>query len=116
MHYDNPIIRKTVPLTLGLVGTSNPVFLVLGTLSKYSHKNNLAVTLNAIFTMGLVRARMNNARLTQMLCQLANTKSRLSLHRPYRTRSGTYSQRNHWTQLFLLGSEYQTPVLFGTIR
>lgn len=71
MHYGEPIIRKTVPLALGLVSASNPVLPVLDTLSKYSHDNDLQVALNAIFAMGLVGAGTNNARLAQMLRQLA---------------------------------------------
>jgi 26S proteasome regulatory subunit N1 len=71
MHYGDPIIHETVPLALGFVSASNPVLPVLDTLSKYSHDNDLAVTLNAIFAMGLVGAGMNNARLAQMLRQLA---------------------------------------------
>jgi 26S proteasome regulatory subunit N1 len=43
----------------------------MDTLSKYSHDNDLAVALNAIFAMGLVGAGTNNARLAQMLRQLA---------------------------------------------
>ncbi len=54
MHYGEPIIRKTVPLPLGLVSASNPVLPILDTLSKYSHDNDLVVALNAIFAMGLV--------------------------------------------------------------
>ena|ERR1700683_5035535 len=71
MHYGNPIIHKTVPLALGLVSALNPILPILHTLSKYGHNNDLAVTLNAIFAMGLIRASTNNAHLTQMLCQLA---------------------------------------------
>lgn len=43
----------------------------MDTLSKYSHDNDLSVALNAIFAMGLVGAGTNNARLAQMLRQLA---------------------------------------------
>ncbi|KAF8921613.1 armadillo-type protein [Mucidula mucida] len=71
MHYGEPIIRKAVPLAIGLVSASNPVLPILDTLSKYSHDNDLAVALNAIFAMGLVGAGTNNARLGQMLRQLA---------------------------------------------
>jgi 26S proteasome regulatory subunit N1 len=71
MHDGDQTIRKTVPLALDLVSASNPVFPILDTLSKYSHDNDLAVTLNAIFTVGLVGAGTNNARLAQMLRQLA---------------------------------------------
>ncbi|CAL1709128.1 unnamed protein product [Somion occarium] len=71
MHYGEPIIRKAVPLALGLVSASNPQLPILDTLSKYSHDNDLQVALNAIFAMGLVGAGTNNARLAQMLRQLA---------------------------------------------
>ncbi|GLB39111.1 putative 26S proteasome regulatory complex, non-ATPase subcomplex, Rpn1 subunit [Lyophyllum shimeji] len=71
MHYGEPIIRKSVPLAIGLVSASNPQLPILDTLSKYSHDNDLAVALNAIFAMGLVGAGTNNARLAQMLRQLA---------------------------------------------
>ncbi|KAG5635729.1 hypothetical protein H0H81_010267 [Sphagnurus paluster] len=71
MHYGEPVIRKAVPLAIGLVSTSNPQLPILDTLSKYSHDNDLAVALNAIFAMGLVGAGTNNARLAQMLRQLA---------------------------------------------
>lgn len=71
MHYGDPIIRKSVPLALGLISASNPQLPVLDTLSKYSHDHDLAVALNAIFAMGLVGAGTNNARLAQMLRQLA---------------------------------------------
>jgi 26S proteasome regulatory subunit N1 len=71
MHYGEPVIRRAVPLALGLVSASNPVLTILDTLSKYSHDNDLQVALNAIFAMGLVGAGSNNARLAQMLRQLA---------------------------------------------
>lgn len=71
MHYGSPTIRKSVPLALGLISASNPQLGILDTLSKYSHDNDLSVALNAIFAMGLVGAGTNNARLAQMLRQLA---------------------------------------------
>ena len=71
MTYGEPIVRKAVPLALGLISASNPQLSILDTLSKYSHDNDLAVALNAIFAMGLVGAGTNNARLAQMLRQLA---------------------------------------------
>ena len=71
MHYGDPVIRKSVPLALGLVSASNPQLPILDILSKYSHDNDIAVALNAIFAMGLVGAGTNNARLAQMLRQLA---------------------------------------------
>ncbi len=71
MDYGKPIIRKSVPLVIALVSTSNPQLTILDTLSKYSHDNDLQVAINAIFAMGLVGAGTNNARLAQILRQLA---------------------------------------------
>ncbi|KAG9307203.1 hypothetical protein G9A89_017031 [Geosiphon pyriformis] len=72
MHYGEPVIRRTVPLALGLLCASNPLLSVIETLSKYSHDNDADVAINAIFSMGLVGAGTNNARLAQMLRQLAS--------------------------------------------
>ncbi|OUM63796.1 hypothetical protein PIROE2DRAFT_68186 [Piromyces sp. E2] len=71
MHYGELVIRRAVPLAIGLVCASNPEVNVLDILSKYSHDNDQEVSLNAIFAMGLVGAGTNNARLAQMLRQLA---------------------------------------------
>jgi len=71
MHYGEPTTRKAVPLALGLISVSNPQLNIMDALSKYSHDNDLAVALNAIFAMGLIGAGTNNARLAQMLRQLA---------------------------------------------
>jgi 26S proteasome regulatory subunit N1 len=45
MDYGEPIIRKSVPLAIGLVSVSNPQLPILDTLSKYSHDNDLAAAL-----------------------------------------------------------------------
>ncbi|KAJ3081068.1 proteasome regulatory particle base subunit [Quaeritorhiza haematococci] len=71
MHYGEPVIRRAVPLALGLLCASNPLVHVLDILSKYSHDNDSEVSMNAIFAMGIVGAGTNNARLAQMLRQLA---------------------------------------------
>jgi 26S proteasome regulatory subunit N1 len=60
-----------VPLALGLISASNPQLPILDSLSRYSHDNDLEVAANAILGMGLVGAGTNNARLAQMLRQLA---------------------------------------------
>ncbi|KAI8377981.1 armadillo-type protein [Radiomyces spectabilis] len=72
MHYGEPVIRRAVPLALGLLCASNPLVNVLDTLSKYSHDNDGDVAISAIFAMGLVGAGTNNARLAQMFRQLAS--------------------------------------------
>lgn len=71
MHYGNSLIRRAVPLAMGLVSASNPQMKVFDTLSRYSHDPDLEVAQNAIYAMGLVGAGTNNARLAQLLRQLA---------------------------------------------
>jgi 26S proteasome regulatory subunit N1 len=72
MHYGEANIRKAVPLAMGLISPSNPQMKVYDTLSRYSHDNDIDVAINAIFAMGLLGAGTNNARLAQLLRQLAS--------------------------------------------
>ncbi|ESZ97688.1 26S proteasome regulatory subunit rpn1 [Sclerotinia borealis F-4128] len=72
MHYGEPNIRKAVPLAMGLLSPSNPQMKVYDTLSRYSHDNDNDVAINAIFAMGLLGAGTNNARIAQLLRQLAS--------------------------------------------
>lgn len=72
MHYGEPNIRRAVPLAMGLISPSNPQMKVYDTLSRYSHDNDNEVAINAIFAMGLLGAGTNNARLAQLLRQLAS--------------------------------------------
>ncbi|KAI9752325.1 MAG: proteasome regulatory particle base subunit [Chaenotheca gracillima] len=76
MHYGEANIRKAVPLAMGLISPSNPQMKVYDTLSRYSHDNDNDVAVNAIFAMGLLGAGTNNARLAQLLRQLASYYSR----------------------------------------
>ncbi|XP_006811883.1 26S proteasome non-ATPase regulatory subunit 2-like [Saccoglossus kowalevskii] len=71
LRYGEPVIRRAVPLALGLISVSNPRLQVLDTLSKFSHDSDAEVAHNAIFSMGIVGAGTNNARLAAMLRQLA---------------------------------------------
>ncbi|KAF9976410.1 proteasome regulatory particle base subunit [Actinomortierella ambigua] len=72
MHYGEPVIRRAVPLAIGLLCASNPVLTVLDTLGKYSHDNDVEVAVNSIFAMGMIGAGTNNARIAQMLRHLAS--------------------------------------------
>ncbi|KAK9422677.1 putative 26S proteasome regulatory subunit [Seiridium unicorne] len=72
MHYGEANIRRAVPLAMGLISPSNPQMKVYDTLSRYSHDNDNEVAINAIFAMGLLGAGSNNARLAQLLRQLAS--------------------------------------------
>ncbi|KAL3841860.1 hypothetical protein ACJMK2_019957 [Sinanodonta woodiana] len=71
LRYGEVGIRRAVPLALGLISVSNPKLQILDTLSKFSHDSDPEVAHNAIFSMGLVGAGTNNARLAAMLRQLA---------------------------------------------
>ncbi|WEJ96040.1 proteasome regulatory particle base subunit [Yamadazyma tenuis] len=72
MHYGNSLIRRAVPLAMALTSTANPQMKVFETLSRYSHDPDLEVAQNAIYAMGLVGTGTNNARLAQLLRQLAS--------------------------------------------
>ncbi|KXT12085.1 hypothetical protein AC579_1851 [Pseudocercospora musae] len=72
MHYGEANIRKAVPLAMALISPSNPQMKVYDTLSRYSHDNDTDVAVNAIFAMGMLGAGTNNARLAQLLRQLAS--------------------------------------------
>ncbi|SCU86878.1 LAME_0D07998g1_1 [Lachancea meyersii CBS 8951] len=76
MHYGNDHIRKTVPLAIGLLSVSDPQVKIFDTLSRSSHDADLDVSMNSIFAMGLTGAGTNNARLAQLLRQLAGYYSR----------------------------------------
>jgi 26S proteasome regulatory subunit N1 len=72
MHYGEANIRRAVPLAMALISPSNPQMKIYDTLSRYSHDNDNDVALSAIFAMGVVGAGTNNARLAQLLRQLAS--------------------------------------------
>jgi hypothetical protein len=56
LRYGEPVIKRAVPLALGLLSTSNPKLQILDTLSKFSHDSDPEVAHNAIFSMGIVGA------------------------------------------------------------
>ncbi|CCH60119.1 hypothetical protein TBLA_0C03150 [Henningerozyma blattae CBS 6284] len=76
MHYGNEHIRRMVPLAMGLVSIADPQMKVFDTLSRFSHDPDLQVSMNSIYAMGLCGAGTNNARLAQLLRQLASYYSR----------------------------------------
>lgn len=70
-RYGDQAVRRAVPLALALTSVSNPQLHILDTLSKFSHDSDAEVVHNSIFGMALVGAGTNNARLAQMLRNLA---------------------------------------------
>ncbi|CCK70931.1 proteasome regulatory particle base subunit RPN1 KNAG_0F02680 [Huiozyma naganishii CBS 8797] len=76
MHYGNEHIRRMVPLAMGLVSVADPQMKVFDTLTRFSHDSDLSVSMNSIFAMGLCGVGTNNARLAQLLRQIASYYSR----------------------------------------
>lgn len=76
MHYGDSYIRQAVPLAMALISASDPQMKVYETLSRYTHDADLDVAINAIFAMGVVAAGTLNARVAQLLRQLARYYSR----------------------------------------
>lgn len=71
LQYGDLPMRRAVPLALALLHISNPKVTVIDTLSKLSHDADQDVALGAIFSMGIIGAGTNNARLAGLLRQLA---------------------------------------------
>merc|ERR1719159_2218093 len=71
LQYGELTLRRAVPLALGLLHISNPKVTVIDTLSKLSHDADQDTALGAIFSMGLMGAGTNNARLAGLFRQLA---------------------------------------------
>lgn len=78
MHYGSDEIRRSVPLAMGLISVSDPQMKVFDTLSRFSHDADLSVSMSSILAMGLCGSGTNNARLAQLLRQLASYYSKES--------------------------------------
>jgi 26S proteasome regulatory subunit N1 len=72
MHYGEPVIRKTVPLAIGLLRVSNPEVKTADLLNKLAYDSDADVALSAIFALGLVGAGTNNSKLAGNLRQLGS--------------------------------------------
>ena len=71
LQYGEPIIRKTVPLALGLLRISNPEVQTMDLLNKLAYDADKQVAKTAIFALGLIGAGTNNSRLSGNLRYLA---------------------------------------------
>lgn len=71
LQYGDLVLRRAVPLALALMHISNPKVTIIETLSKLSHDADSDVALGAIFSMGIIGAGTNNARLAGLMRQLA---------------------------------------------
>ncbi|KAF0972993.1 hypothetical protein FDP41_008657 [Naegleria fowleri] len=72
LQYSEIAVKRAVPLGLGLLSVSNPQMSIMDTLSKLSHDNDVELSQNAIFALGLIGAGTNNARIAQLLRQLSS--------------------------------------------
>ncbi len=72
LQYGEPIIKKTVPLAIGLLRISNPEVQTMDLLTKLSYDSDVNVSMSSIFALGLIGAGTNNARLSGNLRYLAS--------------------------------------------
>ena len=85
-QYGEPVIKRTVPLALGLLRVSNPEVLTMDWLTKLAYESDAMTAMSAIFALGMIGAGTNNSKLAQNLRQLAQH----------------YSVRNEQDQLFVV--------------
>jgi len=71
LQYAEPVVRRAVPLALGLLSLSNPRVGLMDTLSKLSHDSDEEVSFGAVLALGLIGAGTNNSRVANMLRGLA---------------------------------------------
>lgn len=72
LQYSDLPVKRAVPLAIGLLNVSNPKMTIMDTLSKLSHDADAEVSQGAILGLGLIGAGSNNARIAQLLRQLAS--------------------------------------------
>jgi len=72
LQYGEPIIKKTVPLAMGLLRISNPEVGTMDQLTKLSYDTNEEISQSAIIALGLIGAGTNNSRLAGNLRYLAS--------------------------------------------
>lgn len=65
------MIRRTVPLAIGLLRVSNPEVATMDLLYKLAYDSDEEVSMSAIFALGLIGAGTNNSKLAGNLRQLA---------------------------------------------
>ena len=72
LQYGEPIIRRTVPLAIGLLRISNPEVSTMDLLNKLAYDSDKLVSKSAILALGLIGAGTNNSKLIGHLRFLAN--------------------------------------------
>lgn len=72
LQYGDPVVKRAVPLAIGLLNISNPNVAIMDTLSKLSHDSDAEIADGGILALGLIGAGTNNARISQLLRQLSS--------------------------------------------
>ena len=72
LQYGEPIIKRTVPLAIGLLRVSNPDVQTMDLLTKLSYDTDVNVSMSSIFALGLIGAGTNNSRLAGNLRYIAS--------------------------------------------
>ena len=72
LQYGEPMIRRTVPLAIGLLRISNPEVATMDLLYKLAYDSDDEVAMSAIFALGLIGAGTNNSKLAGNLRMLAS--------------------------------------------
>jgi 26S proteasome regulatory subunit N1 len=72
LQYGEPIIKRTVPLAIGLLRISNPEVQSMDLLTKLAYDTDVNVSMSSIIALGLIGAGTNNSRLAGNLRYLAS--------------------------------------------
>eukprot|EP01006_Ploeotia_vitrea_P006563 TRINITY_DN13838_c0_g1_i1.p1 TRINITY_DN13838_c0_g1~~TRINITY_DN13838_c0_g1_i1.p1 ORF type:complete len:889 (-),score=131.33 TRINITY_DN13838_c0_g1_i1:230-2896(-) len=80
LQYGDVVMRRAIPLALALVSMSNPQLIVTDTLGKLSHDADQETSMAACLALGLVGAGTSNARISNMLRQLASFYAKEANH------------------------------------
>eukprot|EP00331_Platyophrya_macrostoma_P004406 CAMPEP_0176425046 /NCGR_PEP_ID=MMETSP0127-20121128/11180_1 /TAXON_ID=938130 /ORGANISM="Platyophrya macrostoma, Strain WH" /LENGTH=873 /DNA_ID=CAMNT_0017806181 /DNA_START=32 /DNA_END=2653 /DNA_ORIENTATION=+ len=72
LQYGELTIKRAIPLALALLNISNPKLPVQDLLMKLAHDSDVELSQRAIIALGLIGAGTNNARLADLLRQLAS--------------------------------------------
>ena len=71
-QYGEPVIKRTIPLAIGLLRISNPEVATMDLLTKLAYDSDENISMSAIFALGLIGAGTNNSKLAQNLRLLAS--------------------------------------------
>lgn len=72
LQYGEPVIKRTVPLAMGLLRISHPEVATMDLLNKLAYDSDADVSMSAIFALGLIGAGTNNSKLAGNLRFLAS--------------------------------------------